>query len=730
MPKPLIAATVSFAMFASQLLLTQLTSAQVDMPNNKVQKPNCKLNILITDDSNSPIRDAEIEVLKWTGNLESIGVAGSTGGDGTAVLDVPFSDDYFCLKFACEGYATGQRALKLSPIEQKTICFKLSRPVQSWIKLTAGGKPLSGAEFSFFEITDSNQNKSHLTKEIAEKLGLSMNASDSQGRLDLPLLPKGAILKFTVVHPDYRSVALNELIASATQIAEANLEPGVRVSIDLAANEATKNAIEGKRATIALLSSGKRSRDVSNMMHSFPVRDGKVEFTAYAMEYQEFRFVLDDFFVSPMFVNYPDFPNKDFDLSKKQSVAFQLELHPKVKAHGRVVDASGNGLAHAFVTSSIEFAATAAPTEKVEERAKRFYRSWILGGNSETDSQGYYDIELTPGKNVELEVIQEGYFSAPSTTKCKWSGKLEETLPTITQLPVPILKGIVVDADGKPVIGSIVQMRHKGYSDADPIGESSVGGSFELKMSRLPYQSKGEGTLTTVYALAFDPLTNRSGISEVDLTDPKATESIRIEVVERPAAWPLTAMERPVQDEKTYIAQQQAMDKQRKEFAKGLPGNTTPAMTEGTWLNTDAMSLEDFRGRYVLLDFWFIGCGPCERDFPAIQLAYKKFYDLGFTVVSVHTNLHSPEDVQLFADEKGMKYPVVVDNTDGSILKQYREFGVYSFPSYILLDPEGIIIHNDHTIASTDPLGDHSLRMNKLEMIFKVMRDAVEAKRK
>ena len=214
------------------------------------------------------------------------------------------------------------------------------------------------------------------------------------------------------------------------------------------------------------------------------------------------------------------------------------------------------------------------------------------------------------------------------------------------------------------------------------------------------------------------------------LTDPKATESIRVEIGERPAAWPLTALERPVEDEKTRGAQKEAMAKQRKEFAKGLLGNTTPAMSEGTWLNTDAKSLEDFRGRYVLLDFWFIGCGPCERDFPAVQLAHKKFSDLGFTVVGVHTNAQMPEDVQSFADAKGMKFPIVVDNTDGSILKQYRELGVYAFPSYILLDPEGRIIHNDHTSAGSDPFGDHSLRMNKLEMIFKVIRDSVDAKPK
>ena len=58
-------------------------------------------------------------MLKWTGKLESIGVTGSTDGEGNVVLDVPYSDDNFYLKLACKGYATGQRALRLSPGELK-----------------------------------------------------------------------------------------------------------------------------------------------------------------------------------------------------------------------------------------------------------------------------------------------------------------------------------------------------------------------------------------------------------------------------------------------------------------------------------------------------------------------------------------------------------------------------------------------------------------------------------
>ena len=72
-------------------------------------------------------------------------------------------------------------------------------------------------------------------------------------------------------------------------------------------------------------------------------------------------------------------------------------------------------------------------------------------------------------------------------------------------------------------------------------------------------------------------------------------------------------------------------------------------LTEGTWLNTDAKSLADLRGQYILLDFWFIGCGPCHADLPIVKLAHEHFSKHGFSVVSVHTKDQSPTEVKKFA---------------------------------------------------------------------------------
>ena len=54
------------------------------------------------------------------------------------------------------------------------------------------------------------------------------------------------------MHPDYKTVGLDDLTAFASQIAEANLEPGIRVTIDLGANDAAKKEIEGSLAKMKI----------------------------------------------------------------------------------------------------------------------------------------------------------------------------------------------------------------------------------------------------------------------------------------------------------------------------------------------------------------------------------------------------------------------------------------------------------------------------------------------
>ena len=691
-------------------------------------KPLVTLDLTITDEDRNPIPGATAEVMKWTGSYKSTNAITAMKSNGQASLQFPYSEDYFYLKIQAAGYATSVRELpQVSSGSEETLEIRLSRPVESWVEVTADGKPLAGAEVSVLKFVDVNGFAVHLTFKTGPQIGLKMATSDESGKLLLPELPKGAKVSFTISHPEWQSHKFEDLIATKGKLGSAELQTGVPIVIRLACNdEAALETLEGKLADVIMLPKSGGSNHATTLRHAFPIHNGQVRMTAHAVEYSELRFTLDDYFTFPMLMNYAYSPNSDLQLTGAEKADFELQIFRKQKARGRIVDHNGNGLEGAYVSASVLLPkeADAPPNEKKPgaegPQSKNpifdFIDKSISAGSATTDGDGYYEVDVTPGK-VQFEVIHAGVFSSPLVTKYNWSGDLEDQLPEKVMLPIPELKGVVVDQDGKPVIGSIVTLRHYGRGDSDPVGTSSADGSFTLNMQRIPYSYSDTELETDVYVLAMDPTSGRAGIQKVDLTDGSATQEIKVEINEQSAEWPLNALgSPPVAAQEITKSFDQQIGELREKFALGTEGKIPPSMSGGTWLNTDAKSLQDFRGKFVLLDFWFIGCGPCIRDLPSVKIAHQEFSKHGFTVVSVNVTGQSVQDVQKFALDNGMNYPIVVDDVDNSILDAYKKLGVIGFPSYMLLDPDGRILHNDQLTSGK------SLRQNKLELIYQAVR--------
>lgn len=702
-------ASLTIAMGAVRPFASQVALAQES--ESKEPLEDAKIDVVVTDSDGDPIGGTTLRLLKWTGDFEPVAEE-RTNDEGHANFLFSAEDASYYLLFEADGFARTFRVLQFEPGLHKEVKFKLSPPCRPTVKVTAGEAPIAGAEFTRIEYVDINENKVYLNYQIATQLGFATLASDAEGVLVLPEIPVAAQLSVSVTHRDWRQTRIDDLVASAGLSTSAELDPGVTVTIQLGSEG---ESLKGERVAVIMM--GDQSSTHSNTVrHSFPVQNGAIVFTASPVVYRTLLPEVKAYFSTPLLMNYPHAPNEQLDLSNLTEVEFRLQLLAKEKARGRIVDIAGEGIGGALVSAmvakpSVDINAPLGSTADV-------IANWAMAGSAYTDENGQYEIEVAPGV-VSFEVICEGFFSSPSTTRFVWTGDLEDPLPTKTLLTIPELSGIVVDTEGQPVIGAIVRMRHRGRMDPDPVGESSADGSFSLKMRRIPYSQTGEGLETTVYALAFDPRSGQAGITEVDLTDAAATDAIRVEIEPQSNDWPLKALPPNTQSDPNVTLKLNELRKERqREFALGMPGVVPPNMSEGSWLNTDATSLDDFRGKFVLLDFWFIGCGPCVRDMPSVKLAYQKFFNAGFTVVSVHSQgRHNPEEVQQYANQNGMNYPIVVDDSAGSIVKQYRERGLHGFPHYMLLNPEGRIVHNDALSI------DGSLRMSKLELIHNYIRD-------
>lgn len=100
------------------------------------------------------------------------------------------------------------------------------------------------------------------------------------------------------------------------------------------------------------------------------------------------------------------------------------------------------------------------------------------------------------------------------------------------------------------------------------------------------------------------------------------------------------------------------------------------------------ISLSDFKGQPVIINFWATWCGPCRVEMPHLQAAYEAHQADGLVVLGVNlTERDSPQHVPDFLAEFGLTFPVVLDE-DGSVAETYRVFGQ---PASIFVDKDGII---------------------------------------
>ena len=101
--------------------------------------------------------------------------------------------------------------------------------------------------------------------------------------------------------------------------------------------------------------------------------------------------------------------------------------------------------------------------------------------------------------------------------------------------------------------------------------------------------------------------------------------------------------------------------------------------------NGKQVSLSDFSGKVVILDFFASWCPPCRQEIPDFIALEKAYSDKGFSMVGVA--LVSAQDAKDFAGKYGINYPVLID--DGKVSDAYGP--IRSIPTTFVLDKSGKI---------------------------------------
>lgn len=96
--------------------------------------------------------------------------------------------------------------------------------------------------------------------------------------------------------------------------------------------------------------------------------------------------------------------------------------------------------------------------------------------------------------------------------------------------------------------------------------------------------------------------------------------------------------------------------------------------------------LSDYRGRYLLVNFWAVWCTPCRREMPSMQRVYEQLGGERFELLAIHVG-PSLDGAKRYAEQLGLTFPILVDED-----MDLGSWQVLGLPTTFLLDPQGRII--------------------------------------
>jgi thiol-disulfide isomerase/thioredoxin len=120
-----------------------------------------------------------------------------------------------------------------------------------------------------------------------------------------------------------------------------------------------------------------------------------------------------------------------------------------------------------------------------------------------------------------------------------------------------------------------------------------------------------------------------------------------------------------------------------------------PSLSNTSWLNTDhPLTLQELRGRVVLLNFWVFTCYNCTNTVPSLVDFDRKYRGRGLTIVGIHTpefppyaGEHDKGNLERALRKYGIEYPNAQDNES----RTWNLYGIRFWPSFVLIDKKGTI---------------------------------------
>jgi thiol-disulfide isomerase/thioredoxin len=122
------------------------------------------------------------------------------------------------------------------------------------------------------------------------------------------------------------------------------------------------------------------------------------------------------------------------------------------------------------------------------------------------------------------------------------------------------------------------------------------------------------------------------------------------------------------------------------------------------------LSLSQYKGQVVMINFWATWCGPCRQEMPLLDAMYQKYKRMGFTLIGVNVEPDS-KAAEEFLKKVPVSFPVAFD-PDSSVSKLYA---VQGMPSSIIIDRKGNarVIHRGYRPGDENVYLDHIRKLVK-----------------
>jgi peroxiredoxin len=132
---------------------------------------------------------------------------------------------------------------------------------------------------------------------------------------------------------------------------------------------------------------------------------------------------------------------------------------------------------------------------------------------------------------------------------------------------------------------------------------------------------------------------------------------------------------------------------EKEKIQKALAIGTVFPSFEEKDLTGKALSVANYKGKVVLIDFWATWCMPCLAELPNVQKTYEKYHGQGFEIIGVSLDEDQAKLID-FTKQKNMDWPQYYDGAawDNKLASKY---GIESIPATFLLDRQGRIIARD-----------------------------------